>query len=93
MAVHLTKDNQLKHQKQPDTWWLSDMDIQILCDFLLQNKSLNQFVQVIGPSMTKRMQLLYEEKIKLDGTETPSNAQQDHYNSELQHLFRYINSC
>ena len=43
--------------------------------------------------MTKRIQLLYQEKIKLDGTETPSNAQQDHYNSELQHLFRYINSC
>ena len=93
MVVHLTKDNQLRHQKEPNTWWLSNMEIQILCDFLLQNKSANQFVQVIGPSMTKRMQLLYDKKIHLDGTENPTNAQQDHFNMELQHFFKYIISC
>ena len=42
------------------------MDIQILCAFLLQNQSFNQFVHVIGPLMTKKMQELYDEKIKLD---------------------------
>ena len=69
MAVHLTKDDLRKHGNEPDTWWLSDFDIQILCDFLLHNKSANHFVQVIGPNMTKRMQQLYQEKLKLDRTE------------------------
>ena len=69
------------------------MDIQILCDFLLQNKSLNQFVHIIGPTMTKMMQEVYDKKIKLDGTENPTDAQKLHYHQQLQHFFKYVNNC
>ena len=69
------------------------MDIQILCAFLLHNQSSNQFVHVIGPTMTKMMQEVYEEKIKLDGMENPTDYEKLHYHEQLQHFFKYVDTC
>jgi hypothetical protein len=43
--------------------------------------------------MTKLMQEVYEEKIKLDGMEHPTNNDWLHYNEQLQHFFKYVDSC
>ena len=64
MTAHISNEDQLKHQKQPNNWWLSDMDVQILCAFLLWNQSSNQFVHVICPTKTKMMQEVYDKKIR-----------------------------
>ena len=42
--------------------------------------------------MTNRMELLYQKKLQLDRTENPTNDQQCHFNTELLHFFKYINS-
>ena len=43
--------------------------------------------------MTKMMQEVYDRKIKLDRTENPMDAQKIHYQEQLQHFFKYVNSC
>ena len=93
MAGDIDKEGQWKHQKQPNDWWLTNRHIQILCAFLLQNQSSNQFVHVIHPHMTKLMQVVYAEKIKLDGIENPTDEEKLHYHEQLQHFFKYVDSC
>ena len=93
LAGDIDEVGQMRHQKQPKSCWLSDMDIHILCAFLLQNRKSNQFVRVIGPHMTKMMQVLYEKKVKLDGMENPTDNNRHHYNEQLQHFFKYVDSC
>ena len=85
IAGTIYKEDRLK-QKKPNNWWLGDMDIQILCAFLLQDQSANQFVHVISPTMTKLMQEVYEEQIKIGGMEEPTQQEKLHYQEQLQCL-------
>jgi hypothetical protein len=73
--------------------WLSDMDIHILCAFLLRNRTANQFVHVIGPAMTTVIQQVFEDKVQFDSKEAPTADETYHYHKQLQHFYKYIDTC
>ena len=43
--------------------------------------------------MTKLMEVVYAEKIKLDGMENLTNEEKLHDHEQLQHFFKYVDSC
>ena len=69
------------------------MDIHILCPFLLWDQAANQFIHVIGPTMTKVMQQVFEDKIQFNSKEAPMQEESHHYQEQLQHFYKYIDSC
>ena len=43
--------------------------------------------------MTKKVQELYDEKIKLEEMENSTNDQKLHYHKKLQDFFKYVDTC